>query len=627
MNQSMTEPDYLHCSITLSAPLKSLRRDPPRAPKLTYQHVLGDLSIRKQPLAAVHRQSQYGREDDHQKVPPQVKQEWVIPGNEWHALDGQMRLSDGRLGQEKPPELELSYPSSMPPPPTWLLKFVSSAFDTLPTTVDDAGLLRWFRRLRNPIMKASTAQKKPAVQPPPLKNTNADRFMAALPPLPPKERLQQLREQEIQTAQATLDSEPGHRVWLKIIEEAVTTTVVAPLMSPEVLDALYELLATVATDAEQKRIKDEAMQPKDQQDLHPKLGGPGPAAAMKHGNAALHKAPVVVKSFKEVRAAILEEMAAGREPGHSLPEQKKAENAATFAEIRAVIIEETQKKFKLEGQLKEAGNQAKGAKANQNTEANIRPAPVAGIAIADKKTVRPNTLPEVLDTVRVNKAPVLDKPVLDKPVFARVVPSKDKALAGRHKVNDVNDLRDQLDAKEKDLAALHIMLAKTGTEALKAKTLELKELRKVADNRALHRASTREELRAVLEEQAQAAGAREDNDRGRSNVKAALDARKTDKRLIAQAKLEAALISQNEKKYQQAMLEEADSSLGFEDHVRLANQEKAKQSANEWLVVDTGRGLKPLMAGLARARPNARKFIFLRPLSIAHTADARFSNR
>ena len=63
MNQSLSEPDYLQCSITRNGPVKPLIQAPPRQPILTYQHLLNEVESKRGPMAARVPQDHYPGEE------------------------------------------------------------------------------------------------------------------------------------------------------------------------------------------------------------------------------------------------------------------------------------------------------------------------------------------------------------------------------------------------------------------------------------------------------------------------------------------------------------------------------------------------------------------------------------
>ncbi|CAD6573978.1 MAG: hypothetical protein CYPHOPRED_005257 [Cyphobasidiales sp. Tagirdzhanova-0007] len=264
MNQSIAEPDYLACSVILTAPLRHLRSDLTRPPILSYRHILDGNTSKKQPMAALYRQHQYAAEDlavndilsleaaDSHHARRHGKQaEEMVEEAIWDTPDSPSQLQLAGPGANLVPDeddkiLEAFDPSLLPPPPTWLSACILSNLNSRPKRMDDISLLRWLRRHRLSIMRASMLRTNPIIQPPPLKQTKGDFTNADSLQSPQRPLLRAVYIEGLDSRTEVNALEPGHDIWTQIMEEAVMTTTDAAQMRPDVMDSLWELLANAA---------------------------------------------------------------------------------------------------------------------------------------------------------------------------------------------------------------------------------------------------------------------------------------------------------------------------------------------------------------------------------------------
>lgn len=231
LNASLTEPDYLTCSITKTTTYKTPRHHPQRPPTLTFARTIDKLRVKHQPMAAIKPQNEYAAEDPvrqikaksgAQQVRPAPQQEGALLGvtnlqdllpkdkATWDKPKGQLPLAvppnpfinQDRRGGPLAPEpakaktaplddtLASFDPSHLPSPPSWLVGFVGQNIRSLPLSTKDDALLGWFRQLKEPILRASRLRNTQGMsllqQAKEKRRTNADRFRLDLPPLPPK---------------------------------------------------------------------------------------------------------------------------------------------------------------------------------------------------------------------------------------------------------------------------------------------------------------------------------------------------------------------------------------------------------------------------------------------------------
>lgn len=254
MEKSLEEPDYLVCSTILTQPATQPRRKPPREPQLSFAKQLMKKTEKARPMAALRPQADYAadkavmKEHTHPKNPAvdiaelmkrpyiaqmlgQQGQQPILP----KGLPGDLAaravgLADAKginpalgraqapnpaMGGAKDPHLEamqrfadsqkekaalladrnrpgrrdglaLFTSDELPEPPNWLLSLVSAHLVTLPLSTEDHVILSWFQTLQDAFVRIATRYKALAAEEPKKKISNAERFRLKLPPVPPK---------------------------------------------------------------------------------------------------------------------------------------------------------------------------------------------------------------------------------------------------------------------------------------------------------------------------------------------------------------------------------------------------------------------------------------------------------
>lgn len=269
MNQSLAEPDYLTCSLTLSAPLKSLPRKK-RTPTIANKRLSQRGRFKVQPMAA--------RINHFNPAAEGIRRPDIGQGDRRAAALQQLQLGRAQYdsndvragGQEVEANMAIFNPSLLPDPPLWIARFISSQLKTLPFSTEDDALLAWVRSLKEPFLKAARAVKpKSSLAERKKKMTNAERFRLQLPPVAPKAMRERANkpapfripgieysEEEIAAMGWEDDKKKMYgvdesvlkdsRVWLSVLLAAMESRKTAEAIRKDVLEAIWQLLDFVA---------------------------------------------------------------------------------------------------------------------------------------------------------------------------------------------------------------------------------------------------------------------------------------------------------------------------------------------------------------------------------------------
>ena len=285
MNQSLAEPDYLSCSITRTAPLRSIPKQK-RSPALAQARLNQRGLLRLQPMAARVNQFNPAAEGIRR---PDIGDLLYRDAN-MHKVIG----ADGHAGEHQAEsDMAIFNPSLLPDPPVWIARFISNHLKTLPYSTEDDAVLTWLRTLKEPFLRAARKSKPhtPAGKRKE-KMTNAERFRLQLPPVAPKEIRErpnkpapfripgiEYTDEEMaamgwkEESDAVRDVESAatveSRVWLSVLLAAMTSEKSAEAIRKDVLEAVWQLLDFVADaqevarkGAEQKRANAKAAKAK-----------------------------------------------------------------------------------------------------------------------------------------------------------------------------------------------------------------------------------------------------------------------------------------------------------------------------------------------------------------------------
>lgn len=261
MNSSLTVPDYLTCSVTLTAPIKSLKRQK-RSPTLGQARLVERRGFRQQPMAARIGQFNPAAEGIRR---PDIGEDRLHPDDVQYDADG----------REVERDMAIFNPSLLPDPPMWIARFVSGHLKTLPLSTEDDDLLAWVRSLKDRFLRAAREVKPRTAAAEKKKMTNAERFRLQLPPVAPpairnrpnkpapfrmpgieysKEEIDAMGWAQTPPGFESIDeqTQSHSKVWLSVLLAAMDSEKKAEAIRKDVLESIWQLLDFVAAAQEQQ---------------------------------------------------------------------------------------------------------------------------------------------------------------------------------------------------------------------------------------------------------------------------------------------------------------------------------------------------------------------------------------